>query len=272
MRRRWRSFVSPRYCTSAGFFVPDSILARSAGGVLAALPALLKEGLLSETGLLPLLPKGYYGLPTILLFLAFMTLARVRNPESLRYQAPGEWGAVLGLDRCPEVKTLRRKIGLMANDEASVQAWQLALARRWQADEPELWATLAVDGHVKVYAGRKGRLPKHFVSREKLCLPASASYWVNAHHGRKVPSGHRKPLAPGVAARHPKGCSVAKEPRSGLTRRDPRCPVLTSSRRHTANICEYARFFAAANRRSLFPDFQFDLSLQRSDARVLKSV
>lgn len=165
------------------------------GGVLAALPALLKEGLLSETGLLPLLPKGYYGLPTILLFLAFMTLARVRNPESLRYQAPGEWGAVLGLDRCPEVKTLRRKIGLMANDEASVQAWQLALARRWQEEEPELWATLAVDGHVKVYAGRKGRLPKHFVSREKLCLPASTSYWVNALGGKPLLCLH-KPLDP----------------------------------------------------------------------------
>ena len=169
------------------------------GGVLAALPALLKEGLLSETGLLPLLPKGYYGLPAILLFLAFMTLARVRNPESLRYQAPGEWGAILGLDRCPEVKTLRRKIGLMANDEASVQAWQLALARRWQADEPELWATLAVDGHVKVYAGRKGRLPKHFVSREKLCLPASASYWVNALGGKPLLCLH-KPLDPKMVA------------------------------------------------------------------------
>lgn len=169
------------------------------GGVLAALPALLKEGLLSETGLLPLLPKGYYGLPTILLFLAFMTLARVRNPESLRYQAPGEWGAVLGLDRCPEVKTLRRKIGLMANDETSVQAWQLALARRWQEEEPELWATLAVDGHVKIYAGRKGRLPKHFVSREKLCLPASASYWVNALGGKPLLCLH-KPLDPKMVA------------------------------------------------------------------------
>ena len=161
------------------------------GGVLAALPALLKEGLLAASDVLPLLPKGYYGLPTILLFLAFMTLARVRNPESLRYQPPGEWGAILGLDRCPEVKTLRRKIALIANDEVSVRAWQLALARRWQEEEPELWATLAVDGHVKVYTGRKGRLPKHFVSREKLCLPASASYWINALGGKPLLCLHK---------------------------------------------------------------------------------
>ena len=45
------------------------------------------------------------------------------------------------------------------------------------------WATLAVDGHVKVYAGRNGRLPKHFVARQKLCLPASVSYWINALGG-----------------------------------------------------------------------------------------
>ena len=169
------------------------------GGVLAALPALLKEGLLAASDVLPLLPKGYYGLPTILLFLAFMTLARVRNPESLRYQPPGEWGAILGLDRCPEVKTLRRKIALIANDEVSVRAWQLALARRWQADEPELWATLAVDGHVKVYTGRKGRLPRHFVSREKLCLPASASYWINALGGKPLLCLH-KTLDPKMVA------------------------------------------------------------------------
>ena len=80
------------------------------GGVLAALPMLLRAGLLGAANRLFRLPDGFYGLTTILLFVAFMTLARVRNPDSLRYQEPGEWGAILGLDRCPETKTLRRKI------------------------------------------------------------------------------------------------------------------------------------------------------------------
>ena len=40
-----------------------------------------------------------------------------------------------------------------------------------------------MDGHVKVYAGRNGRLPKHFVARQKLCLPASVSDWINALGG-----------------------------------------------------------------------------------------
>ena len=136
------------------------------GGVLAALPMLLREGLLTAANRLFRLPAGFYGLTSILLFVACMTLARVRNPESLRYQAPGEWGAILGLDRCPEAKTLRRKIRLLASAEHTVRDWQSALARTWASEHDDDWATLAVDGHVKVYTGRNGRLPKHFVARQ----------------------------------------------------------------------------------------------------------
>ena len=84
------------------------------GGVLAGLPMLLQEGLLAAAGRLLRLPNGFYGVASVLLFVAFLTLGRVRNAESLRMQAPGEWGILLGLDRCPEVKTLRRKLRLLA--------------------------------------------------------------------------------------------------------------------------------------------------------------
>ena len=161
------------------------------GGVLAALPMLLRAGLLGAANRLFRLPDGFYGLTTILLFVAFMTLARVRNPESLRYQAPGEWGAILGLDRCPETKTLRRKIRLLTSAEHTVRDWQSALARTWATEHDDDWATLAVDGHVKVYTGRNGRLPKHFVARQKLCLPASVSYWVNALGGTPLLCLHK---------------------------------------------------------------------------------
>ena len=161
------------------------------GGVLAALPMLLREGLLGAANRLFRLPAGFYGLTTILLFVACMTLARVRNPESLRYQAPGEWGAILGLDRCPETKTLRRKLRLLASAEHTVRDWQSALARTWATEHQDDWATLAVDGHVKVYTGRNGRLPKHFVARQKLCMPASVSYWINALGGTPLLCLHK---------------------------------------------------------------------------------
>ena len=165
------------------------------GGVLTALPALLREGLLSAAELLSPLPRGYYSPATIFLCIAFMFMARIRTPESLRYHAPGEWGAILGHDRAPEARTLRNKIGLIAADETRVGAWQSTLASQWQAGDPDSWATLCVDGHVKVYAGRKGRLPRHFVARQKLCLPASTSYWVNALGGQPLLCLH-KPLDP----------------------------------------------------------------------------
>lgn len=47
-------------------------------------------------------------------------------------------------------------------------------------------ATLSVDGHVKVYTGRKGRLPKHFISRQNLCLPAATSYWLQVLGGQPL--------------------------------------------------------------------------------------
>ena len=162
------------------------------GGVLVALPMLLKEGLVGVANRLLQLPKGYYGLTSVLLLLAFMTLARLRTPESLRYHAPGEWGSILGLDRCPEAKTLRRKIRQIAQSEELMRGWQSALAHEWMDADSELCATLAVDGHVKVYAGRKGNLPKHFVARQKLCLPASASYWVNALGGKPLLCMHQQ--------------------------------------------------------------------------------
>ena len=148
----------------------EPLSAVAGGGGLAGLPMLLKEGLLNHAREFLSLPKGYYGLTTVLLFLAFLILARVRNPEALRHQVPGEWGAIPGLDRCPEVKTLRRKIKALGQDVQRVRNWQSSLAAGWLEEDPEVGATLCVDGHVKIYSGRKGKLPKHLMSNPQ-CTP-----------------------------------------------------------------------------------------------------
>ena len=160
------------------------------GGVLTAVPALLRAGLLQHAGRLRM-PPGFYGLRSVLLLLAFMFLARVRNAERLRYEQPGEWGALLGLDRCPEARTLRRKLDQLAADPEALHAWRAALAGQWAADDPATAATLFVDGHVKVYSG-KANLPKHFVSRQKLQLPAAAGYWLNALGGAPLLCIHKQ--------------------------------------------------------------------------------
>ena len=54
------------------------------GGVLFALPALLTMGLLKYTEQFFKLPKGYYGLDSLFLLLAFMAFTRLKSVEALR--------------------------------------------------------------------------------------------------------------------------------------------------------------------------------------------
>jgi hypothetical protein len=149
------------------------------GGVLIALPALLSCGLLKDIAHYFQLPKSYYGLESVILLLAFMALTRIKAIENLRYCAPGEWGKLLGLDRIPEVRTLRNKVKQLANT-GQTQEWGAKLCADWMQFDSEAAATLYIDGHVRVYHGHQTKLPRHYVSREKLCLRATVDYWVNA--------------------------------------------------------------------------------------------
>ena len=97
----------------ASFEIADDI---PNGGVLCALPALLAFGLLRHSGSHFTLPKGFYPLESVFLLLAYLALGRIPSMEQLRYQAPGEWGKLLGLDRIPEVKTLRAKVAILGDD------------------------------------------------------------------------------------------------------------------------------------------------------------
>lgn len=153
------------------------------GGVLLALPALLAIGLLRHSEKYFELPSGFYRLDSIFLVLAFMALARIKSVEKLRYCSPGEWGKLLGLDRIPEAKTLREKIEILSRQGEPYQ-WAGKLGREWMETEPEEAGVLYIDGHVRVYNGHQTELPRHYVSRQKLCLRATTDYWVNAMDGQ----------------------------------------------------------------------------------------
>jgi len=153
------------------------------GGVLLSLPALLANGLLRHTNKFFQLPAGYYGIASIFLLLAMMALCRLKHPEALRYCAPGEWGKLLGLDRIPEVKTLRNKLRILS-EQGQSSKWSAQLCEDWMEASPQDSCVLYVDGHVRVYHGEQTKLPRHYVSRERLCLRATTDYWVNAMDGR----------------------------------------------------------------------------------------
>jgi hypothetical protein len=153
------------------------------GGVLFALPALLAMGLLKYTERFFKLPKGYYGLDSLFLLLAFMAFTRLKSIESLRYCSPGEWGKLLGLDRIPEARTLRNKVQLLTH-ENQAKGWSAEMCSYWMELVPEQASVLYIDGHVRVYNGNQTQLPKHHVARQKLCLRATCDYWVNAMDGQ----------------------------------------------------------------------------------------
>ena len=159
------------------------------GGVLCALPALLTEGLLRHTRSLYRLPPGYYPLESIFLYLALLALVRCPSLEQTRYEAPGEWGKLLGLDRLPEVRTLRDKIGILCGQEGQATQWQSRLAKEWMEavgggdPEKEGVGLFYVDGHVRVYNGSLGPLPRLYVARQKLLLRGTTDYWVNGLGG-----------------------------------------------------------------------------------------
>lgn len=152
-------------------------------GLLTGLPALCANGLLSGVGKHLSLPKGYYSALHILLLLGFMALGRIRRPEGLRSIPPGEFGKVIGLDRVPEVRTVRQKIGLLAAT-GDPKAWGQELSQGWMQADPQEAGYLYVDGHIRVYDGKLANLPKRFVSRERLCLHGTTDYWVNDAIGR----------------------------------------------------------------------------------------
>jgi hypothetical protein len=154
------------------------------GGVLCALPALLVLGLLRYSAAFFTWLPGYYPLETIFLAIALLALARVPSLEALRYEPPGEWGRLLGLDRIPEVRTLREKLRRLCQAGEKVRAWSSTLAQEWMAAQPESVGTLYIDGHVRVYHGHLTQLPRRYVARQRLCLRGTTDYWVNAMDGQ----------------------------------------------------------------------------------------
>ena len=168
------------------------------GGLLVGLPALCANGLFSGIKRQASLASGYYSAMQILSLLAFMALARIRRPEGLRHVPPGELGKTLGLDRAPEVSTLRKKIATLS-ERGEPEEWMMELSRQWMHEDPDEAGYLYVDGHVRVYHGSGAKLQPRYVSRERLCLRGTTDYWVNDALGRPffVVS---QPLTEGLAA------------------------------------------------------------------------
>src|SRR6201987_624385 len=152
-------------------------------GVLLALPCLVESGLLRiSRKLYGEIGPAFYGLRTTLLTLLLMALLRIKRPEHLKERDPAAFGRLLGLDRAPEVKTLRRRLTRLAAHHCAEQLG-VELARLRVDQRGHLMGFLYVDGHVRAYHGQRPIASKAYVARRHLAMPASTDYWVNDRSG-----------------------------------------------------------------------------------------
>lgn len=137
-------------------------------GVLIAIPSLLCQGLLKYEQEFEL-ENIYYPTSSIFLSLAILALLRIRTLSGTDSLPSGEIGRMIGLDRIPEVKTLRKRIALFSK-KLDISVWGNNLSRDWMETSNELSAVLYIDGHVKLYYGKNNPLPKRYVSRMRLAF------------------------------------------------------------------------------------------------------
>jgi hypothetical protein len=120
----------------------------SFGGILLTLPALLACGLLRHVSRFECV-GGYYTATQVFISLAFLMLLRVNKLEQTDTVPAGELGRCLGLDRIPEVKTLRKRIALFCR-VTDVEEWLSELSREWMQRDDALEGVLYIDGHVNI--------------------------------------------------------------------------------------------------------------------------
>jgi len=168
---------------AAPFFRPGTRVPRA--GVLLAMPSILDTGVLAcAREVYGSIGPAFYGLRTSIVAFLLMALLRIKRPEAIKEHSPADLGRLLGLDRAPEVKTLRRKLARLAVAGRAAEFGH-ALARRRVETHGAATGFLYLDGHVRVYHGLHD-IPYAHVARMRLARPATSDYWVNDARGDPV--------------------------------------------------------------------------------------
>lgn len=127
---------------------------------------------------------AFYDLRAICWTLIAAMAAGEGRAEGLTRIDPVDVGRLLGLDRAPEVKTIRRRMADLAR-AGGAEGVLAALARRHLAARPEATGVFYVDGHVRAYHGG-AEVPKAHVARIRLAMGAEVDTWVGDSRGDGV--------------------------------------------------------------------------------------
>ena len=157
----------------------------SGAGVLLAVPAIVESGVLdSFRETYGTLGPAFHGLRTMAMTMLFMLLLRIRRPEHLRHGRPADLGRTLGLDRAAEVKTVRRKLKILAGRKRGHELVTRTTSRRLEEREDEL-GYVYLDGHVRMYCGKRN-LPKTHIARLNCVGRGETETWVNDEAGEPL--------------------------------------------------------------------------------------
>ena len=154
-------------------------------GLFAALPGIGASGLLAcARQVFPVVPDGFYSLETMLLEGVLRALAGQPRAEGATRLNPADLGRVLGMDRAPEVATIRRKLGQLAALGRGAEL-QGAIAHHHLSRIEEDALVVYVDGHVRAYQGTRS-IAKTHVTRLRFPAPATVETWVSDSRGDPV--------------------------------------------------------------------------------------
>ncbi|HXV62773.1 MAG TPA: transposase [Vicinamibacteria bacterium] len=154
-------------------------------GSLLILPALVGTGFFASVEkVYGNLKNGFYGLRHTVMTAALMVTLRIPRAEHLSGVSPTALGRLLGLDRAPEVKTLRRRLREIA-DLGKADEFMRWFAEYLAGEDREALGFLYVDGHTRIYYGQR-QVSKAYSTRKRLAVPAVTDFWVNDRDGQPI--------------------------------------------------------------------------------------
>lgn len=98
---------------------------------------------------------------------------------------PTAFGRILGLDRSPEVKTIRRQYQGLVDTGKVPELMSMIVFERFNAHKTADTGTIGVlyvDGHTRAYTGGK-KTAKLYSTRLTMAVPATEETWVSAANG-----------------------------------------------------------------------------------------
>ena len=155
-------------------------------GMFFALPTLESTTLLScASKVFTELSHRVYGLNTLLLEGVLRTVVGEPLIEGASRMDPAAFGRILGMDRAPEAKTIRRQYKSLVATGKVPELMSLIAFERFQSQktaEAGCVGILYVDGHTRAYEGTK-KIARIHSTRLKMAVPATEETWVSASNG-----------------------------------------------------------------------------------------